>query len=285
MTRPSARGLSLFLAIAMALGLAFTAALSVPDTGMGAKRSKAVSPAKVTQLKRISTLNGQFISLSKRVKRCPAASADLRAATKLRKGALRGTKRASVRRLKAKRSTMSKAVVRLSRGAKRCAVSPGGTRVIRVPDGSGGAGAPSAFSAQLRLPDLIGGSTLDLSQVLTGRAALPGDVAVVEIGALAGEGCNSRTVACVGIDTLALSRAVNSLLDVNLSLGGLLDLDIGVLRSELNRALASGDLSSLISVQPVGGQLVRLVPQGPLAQLAGLAQLPNDVIGGIRVLA
>ena len=60
MTRPAARGLSLCLAIALTLGLAFTAALSVPDTGVGAKRSKAVSPAKVTQLKRISTLNGLF---------------------------------------------------------------------------------------------------------------------------------------------------------------------------------------------------------------------------------
>lgn len=283
MTRPAARGLSLSLAIALTLGLAFTAALSVPDTGVGAKRSKAVSPAKVTQLKRISTLNGQFTSLSKRVKRCPAASADLRAAGKLRKAALRGTKRASVRRLKAKRSTMSRAVVRLSRAAKRCALGSGGTRVIRVPDGPGVAGPPGAASVQLRLPDLIGGSTLDLSQVLTGRAALPGDVAVVEIGALAGEGCTSGTVACVGIDTVALSRAVDSLLEVSLSLGGLLDLDVGVLRSELNRALAGGDLSSLISVQPVGGQLVRLVPRGPLAQLAGLAQLPNDVIGSIGV--
>jgi hypothetical protein len=283
MTRHPAWGVSLCMAIALTLGLALTAALGAPATGASAQRSKAVSPAKVTQLKRIATLNGQFISLSKRTRGCREAAADLRAATKLRKRALGGTKGASVARLRAKKRTMSKAVVRLSRGAKRCALTHGTTRVIApVPGAAGGAGGAGAFSTQLRVPDLVGGSTFDLSQVL-GGAVLPPVAAVVGVGELDGARCTSGTTACVGIDTVALSRSVDSLLDLNLSLGGLLDLDVGVLRSQVDRAIASGDLSSLVSVERVGDRVLRLVPRGPLAQLAGLARVPNNAIGLIQL--
>ena len=282
MTRIPARAVGLSLGIALALGLALATAVSAPDTGLGAPRATA-SPDKVIQLKRVAKLNGQFVSLSKRVRRCPAAAADLRAATAQRAKANRGASRANVAKLKAKRRTLSSAVVRLSRAAKRCAVTPGGGSLTRViSPGAGGAGGPSTFSADLRLPDVIGGSILDLRRVLS-SGIRPSDLIVVDVGDLTSAECRPSSVVCVGVDAAALGRAIDSLLGANLELGDLLDIDIGLLRSQIDDLLAVGDLGSLLSVVPVGDGLFQLVPQGPLAELAGLADVPNVVIGALRL--
>ncbi len=282
MTRIPTRAVGLSLGIALALALALATAVAVPDTGLGASGATA-SPAKVIQLKRVAKLNGQFVSLSKRVKRCPAAAADLRAATAQRAKANKGASRASVAKLKAKRRTLSSAVVRLSRAAKRCAVTAGAGSLTRViTPGAGGAGSPATFSAEVRLPDLIGGTTLDLRRALL-SGITPSDLVVVDIGDLTSAQCRPSSVVCVGVNTAALGEAVDSLLGINLDLGDLLHIDIGVLERQIDDLLAIGDLDSLLSVVPVGGGLFQLVPQGPLAQLAGLADVPNVVIGALRL--
>ncbi len=282
MTRIPTRAVGLSLGTALALALALGTAVALPDTGVGAPRATA-SPAKVIQLKRVAKLNGQFVSLSKRVKRCPVAAADLRAATAQRAKANKGASRASVAKLKAKRRTLSSAVVRLSRAAKRCAVTAGAGSLTRViSPGFGGAGSPATFSADVRLPDLFGGTILDLSRVL--RSGIrPSDLIVVDIGDLTSAECRPSSVVCVGVDTVALGRAIDSLLGANIDLGDLLNIDIGLLGSQIDDLLADRDLDSLLSVVPVGDGLFQLVPQGPLAQLAGLADVPNLVIGALRL--
>jgi hypothetical protein len=280
MTRVPTRAVGLSLGIALALGLALAAAVAAPDTGLGAAR--AASPAKVIQLKRVAKLNGQFVSLSKRVRHCAAARADLRAATAQRAKANRGASRASVAALKAKRRTLSKAVVRLSRAAKRCAVAGGGGNLTRVIAGAGGAGGPSTLSADVRMPDVLNGTTLDLRRALP-RGIAPGDLVVVDIGDLTDAGCTPRTVVCLGVDTAALGRAVASLLGANPGLVDLLGIDVGDVTSRIGALLAGGDLGSLLSVVPVGDGLFQLVPAGPLADLAGLANVPSAVIGTLRL--
>jgi hypothetical protein len=284
MTRVPARAVGLSLGIALALGLALAAAVAAPDMGLGAPR--AASPAKVIQLKRVAKLNGQFVSLSKRVRPCAAARADLRAATAQRAKANRGASRASVAALKAKRRTLSKAVVRLSRAAKRCAVTGAGgslTRVIPGAGSAGGSGSPSTLSADVRLPDALNGTTLDLSRALPGRIA-PSELIVVDVGDLTDARCTPRTVVCLGVDTAALGRAVASLLGANPGLVDLLGIDVGAVTSRIGALLAGGDLGSLLSVVPVGDGLFQLVPAGPLAELAGLANVPSAVIGTLRLV-
>jgi hypothetical protein len=281
MTRVPARAAGLSLGIALALGLALAAAVAAPDTGLGAAR--AASPAKVIQLKRVAKLNGQFVSLSKRVRPCAAARADLRAATAQRAKANRGASRASVAALKAKRRILSKAVVRLSRAAKRCAVAGAGGNLTRVIPGAGGTGSPSALSADVRLPDVLNGTTLDLRRALP-RGIAPGDVIVVDIGDLTDARCTPRTVVCLGVDTAALGRAVDSLLGANPGLLDLLGIDVGAVTSRIGALLASGDPGSLLSVVPVGDGMFQLVPAGPLADLAGLANVPGAVIGALRLV-
>lgn len=285
MTRIPVRAVGLSLGIALALGLALATAVAAPDVGLGAPR--AASPAKVIQLKRVAKLNGQFVSLSKRVRPCAAARADLRAATAQRAKANRGASRAGVAALKAKRRTLSKAVVRLSRAAKRCAVIGGGGSLSRVigagAGGPGGAGGPSALSADVRLPDLLNGTTLDLSRALS-SGIVPSDLIVVDVGELTDADCTPRTVVCLGVDTAAVGRAVASLLGANPGLGGLLGIDVGALRSRIDGLLAIGDLGSLLSVVPLGDGLFALVPAGPLAELAGLANVPNAFIGTLRLV-
>ena len=127
-----------------------------------------------------------------------------------------------------------------------------------------------------------GGSILDLSRVLS-SGIRPSDLIVVDIGDLTSAECRPSSVVCVGVDTTALGRAIDSLLGANLELGDLLDIDIGLLRSQIDDLLAVGDLGSLLSVVPVGDGLFQLVPQGPLAELAGLADVPNVVIGALRL--
>ena len=54
--------------------------------------------------------------------------------------------------------------------------------------------------------------------------------------------------------------------------------------SRIGALLAGGDLGSLLSVVPVGDGLFQLVPAGPLAELAGLANVPSAVIGTLRLV-
>lgn len=66
----------------MVAGIAMAAALVVgAATASAATHHKAkVAPAKVTQLQKLSRLDGQFISLAKRVKPCAGSAGQIKAA-------------------------------------------------------------------------------------------------------------------------------------------------------------------------------------------------------------
>jgi hypothetical protein len=97
-----------------------TALLAGGATAGAAPARTSVAPAKVTQLQKLQRLNGQYISLSKRARSCPAGKAALTSSGKARTAALKNARRSSVRGLRAKNARMSKAVLALARGAGKC---------------------------------------------------------------------------------------------------------------------------------------------------------------------
>lgn len=115
----------------IALAVAVSAAAALPATGSAA--AKAPTPAKTKIVKEISFRNGQYVSLHKRVRTCAVARTDVRAAAALRRSALHRTSvRLTVRQLKTRRAKMNRAVLTLSRAAKRCAVAPVPQTVVTV---------------------------------------------------------------------------------------------------------------------------------------------------------
>ena len=101
---------------------------------IGQGRSATATPAKVGQLTKLSRLNGQYISLAKRVKKCPASSAVLKSTGKQRTAAMKKARGNSVRVLKAKNARLGKAVLpREVRGPVRPAVADDHQRRLREP--------------------------------------------------------------------------------------------------------------------------------------------------------
>lgn len=248
---------------ALALLLVAASATAAP------KKPVPIAKQKVTLVRQISKLDGQYTSLRARVKTCASAAADLRVADKQRKDARRA---ATVRRklpvLRAKRVKMAAAVLRLSRRAKFCAsaAAPPTTSVA------------AASTPDVRLPDVLAGAAIDLSDIL-GAVPLGDVIRIVDISELGGLLC-SATVTCIGIDGGLLTGAVQQLLANNL-VASVLNLDVPGVLASLTGLLSAGDLTSLIGVQRISDTVLRLVPLGPLALLSGLPSIPNLPIGTI----
>jgi hypothetical protein len=248
---------------ALALLLVAASATAAP------KKPVPIAKQKVTLVRQVSKLDGQYTSLRARVKTCASAAADLRVADKQRKDARRA---ATVRRklpvLRAKRVKMAAAVLRLSRRAKFCAsaAAPPTTSVA------------AASTPDVRLPDVLAGAAIDLSDIL-GAVPLGDVIRIVDISELGGLLC-SATVTCIGIDGGLLTGAVQQLLANNL-VASVLNLDVPGVLASLTGLLSAGDLTSLIGVQRISDTVLRLVPLGPLALLSGLPSIPNLPIGTI----
>jgi len=249
---------------ALALLLVAASATAAP------KKPVPIAKQKVTLVRQISKLDGQYTSLRARVKTCASAAADLRVADKQRKDARRA---ATVRRklpvLRAKRVKMAAAVLRLSRRAKFCAsaAAPPTTSVA------------AASTPDVRLPDVLAGAAIDLSDIL-GAVPLGDVIRIVDISELGGLLCSATGVTCIGIDGGLLTGAVQQLLANNL-VASLLNLDVPGVLASLTGLLSAGDLTSLIGVQRISDTVLRLVPLGPLALLSGLPSIPNLPIGTI----
>lgn len=258
-------------AVASCAAVAFLLASSVSAHGAPAPISKQ----KVTLVRQISKLDGQHASLRKRVRTCPSAATDLRVAARQRAAAMRGaTVRASLRSLRAKRARMAAAVVRLSGAARRCATGAlPSSRIQALPTAAG--------TAPVDLPTLMGGVAVDLDGLL-GAQPLSQALHLVSIDELGGLLCSTTGVTCVGIDASLLGDAVRRLSAANL-LASLLSLDLGGALSDVQALLRAGDLASLVRVERLGDDALRLVPIGPLAVLAGLPAVPDLPIGAIRV--
>jgi hypothetical protein len=264
------------LAVAVALAAAAALLLTLSYTASAAP-AKA-PPAKVKLVRQISKLDGQFHSLRARVRKCAPARTDLRVAQRQRNAAAGGaTVRRTTANLKARRALMAASVVRLSRAAKACGASttPAVATVDAVP-------GPTAGTAMVLLPDLLGGVSLEVAPLLGG---LPlGDVLqVVDVDQLVGPLCQSPGVSCVGIDGGDLLQAVRRLLAADL-LASLLDLDVAGTLATVRALLGAGDLTRLVRVERVSDTVLRLVPVGALADLAALPAVPALPVGIIDVL-
>ena len=228
---------------------------------------------KVSLVRQISKLDGQYHSLRNRVKTCPSAAVDRRVAARQRVLALRGSSiHRSLANLRLRRARIAAAVVRLGRAARTCATTPGVTATATALPG------PTAGTGLVMLPDLLGGVTLNVGPLTQG---LPlGDLKLVDVSQLTSLLCTSPGVSCVGIDAADLLAGAHQLLGANL-VASLLNLDLPATLSTLQALLGAGDLNGLLRVERVSDTVLRLVPVGPLAALAalpGAAAVPVGLI-------
>lgn len=256
------------LAIAVAAILLLAA-----GAASAASPAKHPSAEKVKLVRQISRLDGQYASLRNRVKKCPAAAIAIRAGDQQRRNAIRNARVGiQVTTLRAKRARMAAAVVRLATAARRCAISPTPQVTVQaVPSPTD----PSLV--QLSLPNLLGGTAIDLSNLL-GDLPLSQTLSLVSLDELGGLLCSATGVTCIGIDTALLGQAVRRVIANNL-VGSLLNLDLAGVLAQVRALLRADDITSLIAVQRVSDTVLRLVPIGPLAGLTSLPSIPNLPIG------
>ena len=267
------RTTSLVAGIALATALAVGGATATATSHHGAK----VAPAKVTQLQKLSRLDGQFISLTKRVRPCAGSAAQIKTAGAMRKTALKKARASSVRVLKAKNLKMSKAVLRLAKFAGQCG-KPGGTQPVMLQPN-----APGSTSANLTLPQLIGSPKLDTASLLDG-GVLPDTINAVPLDELLSSACVTQGTACVGIDLDALAAGLTKIVNDNPLVAPL----VTPLLNQVLAALRANDLNSLLSVTRVNDTVIQLVPKGPLATLQALlgsvtGGSVSDIVGRLQV--
>lgn len=236
--------------------------------------AKGTPPAKVTQLIKLSRVDGQFISLVRRVRPCPGSAGQIRAAGKLRATALKRARRSPVRVLRRKNVVLSRAVLRLARFAGTCRAGTTTTPVLvrpRTPAGPSG----GASSASLTLPMALGSAPVDVSSLLDGRS-LPEIIAAVPIENLTAAPCSTPGAACVGIDTGRLGAELTELVRRAPTVGPI----AAPLLGQVLEALRTGDLRSIAEVRRVNDRVIELVPRGSLATLRQLLGTTIDTVDG-----
>jgi hypothetical protein len=268
-------------------GAAVLAALVAGSATASAAPSAAsakATPAKVTQLTKLSHLNGKYVSLAKRVKKCPNSRAVLRSTGKQRNAALKKARRSSVRVLRAKNKRMSKAVLKLAKFEGRCAPQ---TRTITTvapgnPQVQPGA-APGSVAFSLTAPAALNSPLIDVTPLLDG-GALPGTIELVTPGELTDPICAVEGAACVAVDPHGLLEALRDLVASVPVVGPIAT----PLLDEVNRLLVGGDLDAMFEIRRISDTVIQLVPEGPLATLAALlgdaVGQATDVVGRIQVV-
>lgn len=259
---------------AIALAVAVTMLASLPT--IATAKPAPPGSVKVSLVRQISKLDGQYHSLRNRVKTCPSAATDLRVAARQRTLALRGSSiHRSLANLRLRRVRIAAAVVRLGRAARSCATSGITATATALP-------GPTAGTGLVVLPDLLGGVTLDVGPLTQG---LPlGDIKLVDAGQLTSLLCTSPGVSCVGIDAADLLAGAHQLLGANL-VASLLNLDLPATLASLRALLGAGDLDGLLRVDRLSDTVIRLVPIGPLAALAALPGAPAVPVGLIDLVS
>jgi hypothetical protein len=262
--------------ILMVAGIAMAAALVVGGTTASAtSHHKAkVAPAKVTQLQKLSRLDGQFISLTKRVKPCAGSAAQIKTAGTMRKAALKRARKSSVRVLRTKNVKMGKAVLRLAKFAGKCGKPASTTTPGTVQPGPGG-----TFTTSY----LLDSPRVDVSGLLDG-GILPDTINAVPLDELLTSPCVTQGTACVGIDLDALAASLTKVVNDNPLVAPL----VTPLLNQVLAALRANDLNSLLSVKRVSDTVIQLVPEGPLATLEALlgsitGGSATDIIGRLQV--
>lgn len=114
-------------AVIAALIAGSVAVSAAPSASAAAKASSAkLTPAKSAQLEKLARADGQYTGLVRRVKQCPSSGPVLRSAAKQRTAAIKKARTSSVKVLRAKHKSLSKAVQVLAKFESGCS-RPGAT--------------------------------------------------------------------------------------------------------------------------------------------------------------
>jgi hypothetical protein len=281
--------------VAGLLAAVAVAALLVVAPGFDARGVER--SARDQMVRDLGTLVFQYRALDGHVARCAGEGRQRRTAALLRAMALPIPVRASVADLRRRAAVLTRAVVALSQAARRCATAPaprtaaipvhgtvgpssaGTVTGTRKPDGT-------AYRAPLTLRHLINGEALRVASTL-GPLRLPSGLEPRDASDLAGPACGARNAVCVGFDRTTLARSLARTTASNLLLLLLRDPagnNVSGVSTDIAAALHDGGLRMLIRVQRVGDRTLRLVPVGPLAELGGLPDVQNIVIGTLQAV-
>jgi len=251
--------------------------------------SAAPSGPRLILLSKLRKTDRQWHALQKRIRGCSAAQAPFRQSNVLHLRAIRRASRASIKSLRARNALMSQAVVMLSRGAQTCATQRKPSPAITPPPPTRSPAPPPPkylYTVPVTVLNIVDGDTLDLTAML-GSLELPGSLPPLDKSGLNDPPCTGVAVVCLGLDRGALNDALRKVMSQNLLvllLRNLGNLDLAGITSQLGALLGAGDYSGLINVQKVGPHLLRLVPTGPVAQLAGLPDIPATPVGQVQVI-
>jgi hypothetical protein len=277
----TATGMTVAAVLAALVAVSATAS-AAPSTQSAKATPARATPAKITQLTKLSRVDGQYISLSKRVKKCPASAPVLRATAKQRTAALKKARTSSVRVLRAKNKRLSKAVQVLARFESGC-TRTGATNVVAASPQTAPGSAPGSVSFNLTAPAALNSPLIDLTPLLRG-GVLPGTIQLVSPGQLTSPICAANGAACVAVDPNGLLEALRDLVASVPLIGPIAT----PLLDEINRLLVGGDLDRLFEVRRISDTVIQLVPEGPLATLAALlgdaVGRATDVVGRIQVV-
>jgi uncharacterized protein YkwD len=201
----------------------------------------------------------------------------------MRRRALRGADRAGTRSFAGRIRLISRALVDLGRSTEVCA----GPAAPAAPVGEVASAPPAApIAVSIALASVVSGEALDLQGAL-GRLVLPAEVAPLDTSALEGPACRSPGAICLALDRGVLDAALRELVDreqLRLALKNLGSLNLGGLLTQLAALLGGGDLTPLVSVQRVGDRQLRLLTVGALAELRGLTDVPDVIVGTVQVV-
>jgi hypothetical protein len=149
-----------------------------------------------------------------------------------------------------------------------------------------GVGRAGPAVVPVTLAEIVNGQDIDLSGVL-GEFQLPAQLGTLEPAQLEDRVCRGVAVICLGLDRPLVNEQLKDLVNrnlVGLALRNLTSGELEGLLTQLTTLLDQGDLSQLISVQRVDDRVLRLAPAGPLAQISGLPDVPDLVVGRLQVV-
>jgi hypothetical protein len=269
-------------AVLAALVAGSATASAATETQRAKPRPAALTPAKSTQLQKLARADGQYTGLVRRVKTCPASGPVVRSAAKERTAAIKKARTSSMRVLRAKHKRLSKTVQVLARFEAGC-VRTGGTNVVSAtPQPTPGA-APGSVSFNVTVPAALDSPLIDLGPLL-GGGALPTTIQIVTPGSLTSPVCAVNGAACVAVDPNGLLEALRDLVAQVPLVGPIAT----PLLDEVNRLLVGGNLDAIFEVRRISDTVIQLLPEGPLATLAGLlgdaVGEATNIVGRIQVV-
>jgi hypothetical protein len=271
----------------LAIGLCAAVGLATPAAGQTAGSEG---------IRRLTALDRQYRVLLATRPACASTRGERARARSLRGRAIRDAGAATPAGLRARATLLRRAVAILRRASRVCerppAVPPAPVAgVASVPEPlppapmPPGTGPGGPATVPLTLATLLNGEALDLTEQLEGFQ-LPATLGALELGQLDDRSCRGVGAICLGLDRPVLNDQMRELINRNgvlLALRNLTTLNLAGLLTQVDLLLDQGDLATLIRVERVDDRVLRLTPIGALAELAGLPDVPDVVVGRLQV--